>query len=335
MEIKPPKVLVEYVESKLKNGRGRKHFMKIIAESGRNPLDVAIDILQSVWINGNTPYDLAKKYNADYYQIYRVLKDLEPFKAELEPFLMEFKPKKVFYNKELDYSDYETVKKYILYAKAQGLLNYKRVLQLAEKVWKFLNRKDPKNWTLEDCWRFLGFLKTLSQKQQFCVAIRSVAPHLKQDLRVKWTKSVKIIELFAEDVKQILNYLYAKGMYKHALVFKLHISLGCREGSQRKAGFTWITWEQVMIGNPGDADYHYIKVVTDAPPFQWNELSIHLDPLIKRAVQKVEETTGLYGWIVPVRIRAVELYAETYCGHISVSVDYFQIVQYVFDEGEG
>ena len=76
---KLPKAFESFVESKLKgNGKGRKH---LIAKLGSK--EKVLELLNDVWRNQLSPKEIQRKYNVGYYQVYRFIKQAEPYKDEI------------------------------------------------------------------------------------------------------------------------------------------------------------------------------------------------------------------------------------------------------------
>lgn len=226
---------------------GRKHFL---AEKD-DPYIEILKILQRAWIKDESDVKIAKDYNVSYISIYRLRKNFEPYKEQLLSLIeKEIGERKYFYTIQEGengfikvISDYENVtnfyKRYLRSTRTPKKRYLKNILRNAEKVWQFLGKKDPKDWTMNDIDNFIVSLreKNVSQSrlQAYVVAIRQIAPHLKsQGLTTDWTKASRACELFLEDVKQILKILYDNGMEREAFIFKLHLTLGSREESFSK-----------------------------------------------------------------------------------------------------
>ncbi|MEM2185286.1 MAG: hypothetical protein QXS74_09705 [Nitrososphaeria archaeon] len=226
---------------------GRSHFLS----KYEDPYIELLKILQRSWVKDESDNQIAKTYNVSYISIYRLRKYFEQYKEDLLKLIeQELGERKYFYviqEGENGFikvlSDYENVlnfyRRYLRSTRTPKKQYIKNILLNAEKVWRFLGRKDPKDWTLTDIDNFIVHLRErgVSQSliQQYIVAIRQVAPHLvSQGLTTDWTKSSRSCELFLEDLKQILDILYSKGMDREAFILKLHISLGSREQSFTK-----------------------------------------------------------------------------------------------------
>ncbi|MDH5481584.1 MAG: helix-turn-helix domain containing protein [Candidatus Bathyarchaeota archaeon] len=246
-----PPEFEEYVKNKIEKNAsgGRPHFLT----KKEDPRSELLNIIELVWIKGRSIGSVARKYDTNYTTIYRCLKDLEGPKQQIITHLLTCPRRKIFFNKESETSDYETVQAYVRRAKRQGLKRYKKVVGLALQVWKFLKYKDPANWDADDV---LNYLTTKSAGSQFVhlVAIRQVAPQIadKKSLENISTISYKDkIQLHKKDIFQqetilIVKGLEASGLHYHALIIKVHITLGAREGSSLapNSGMTGLTWDR-------------------------------------------------------------------------------------------
>jgi len=249
-----PQILVEYLNQKLKNGEegGRPNFIQKIGKQ-TDPYNILCDILELAWIKEKPIRLIAKQYKTSYYTIYRMLKELEASKDEIKDFLLKTPRKKVFFNEELETSDYETVRNYIKRAKLQELKHWKLKIKEAQKCWKFLNRRDPKTWTSEDV---INFLKTLPEGSQFdyLVAIRQVAPQIGEGgsdevdtgkFKEKLRRRKK--DIFAKEINMIIEALRPSMDY-HETILKLHITLGAREGTKNNSGICGLKWSDFKDG---------------------------------------------------------------------------------------
>jgi hypothetical protein len=240
-----PSEFVEYVKGKLaKNGEGgRPHILALISRE-RDPQEELLNILELAWIKDRNIGTIATSYNTKYLTIYRMLKDLEPIKAQLADYLRTVTRRKRWYIPELDTSDYETIQNYIRRAKRDGVKTYKKSIVNARRVWTALNYRDPANWTADDVCTFLASLTTGAQSR--CLdAIRQIAPHLKDEVktgrfREKLNRRKK--DLFGNEVNMIRKAL--SGRTELLTMFDLHITLGAREGSTNsKSGLVGLSWE--------------------------------------------------------------------------------------------
>ena len=249
-----PVAFVDFVKQKM-NGHeagGRPHFLKQLAKSYPNVEDEVLNIVEKVWVKGQSVGNVAHTYKTKYHTLFRLLKELEPWKEGLAAYVMAAPRRKRFYIRELNESDYETVQNYIRRAKRQGLKRYIRSLSWAEKCWKYLNYHDPETWTADEV---SDYLATLSGPSQFpiLVAIRQVAPQIRERSNSQYvgTGNAKEkmgrhkLDLFGPEVHMIIKALVESKLDFHALIFKLHVATGAREGTtDSTAGICGLSWDR-------------------------------------------------------------------------------------------
>lgn len=229
---------------------GRPHFVKVLAR-GRDPTGEVLDILEAAWLKNKSIGSLARKYETTYQTVWRLLQDLQPWKQQLATFLEQVPRKKLFYNRDADSSDYESIQIYIKTSKRDGVKSYKRNILLATKCWQFLKYKDPANWTAEEVQMFLALQKEGSQSG-FLDCIRRVAPQIADRNSQNYLKTAKYREklnlrkkdFFGPEVQMIVKALRHYGLTFQEMVFKLHLTTGAREGKDGKSGITGLTWER-------------------------------------------------------------------------------------------
>lgn len=249
-----PSFFDDYVNGKIAKNPdgGRPHFLRTVAKAG-NPKEILLDILEAAWLKNKTIGSLARKYNTTYQTIWRMLQDLEPWKLQLVSYLKEVPRRKVFYNRDADNSDYETVQIYIKTSKRDGVKNYRRNILLASKCWQFLKYKDPANWTAEDVQTFLAAQKEGSQSG-LLDCIRRVAPQIADPKSQNYLKTSRYREklrlrkkdLFGPEVEMIIKALRHYGLAFHEIIFKLHLTIGAREGSNdSKSGLVGLSWDRL------------------------------------------------------------------------------------------
>ncbi len=242
--------LKAWVEKKLRNGKaGRPNLLTQFAKQGKDPYDELMNILRMAYIYNKKTGEIAKKYGVSRWTIKRLLSEIEQnfdMQKLQEMVKTYFETKRrIFYDPKTDYSDYETVRLYIKRAKREGLKLYKCTLKLAKKVWKALKYKDPAKWTADEV---LEVLQKFPDSAQFnlLVACRQVAPQLKEGReaiptsRFKEKQRRRIKYIFKNEVKMILEALRAYNLKFHELIFKLHVTVGAREGHRYRSGITGI-----------------------------------------------------------------------------------------------
>jgi hypothetical protein len=253
MSTKIPQGFITFIERKLeKNSEGgRPNFVHALTED-HDPLNEILNIVELAWIKGKSYGQVAKKYKTSYHTIWRLLQELEPLKKQLVTYLQSTPRRKRFYNPATKSSDYETVATYIRRARRDGLKKHEYMLSLAEKCWKYLNYKDPANWTADEVNEFIATQKDGAQ-YNFIVAIRQIAPQIADPhsseylgtgrFKAKIRRRKK--EIFGAEIKLMLEALDAKGLTFEKLIFQLHLTCGAREGSKNpKSGLCGLTWDR-------------------------------------------------------------------------------------------
>jgi len=244
-----PKEFEVYIQGKLMRGKegGRPNLLQRLQKEKRDATEEVLSILEMVWLKGKGLRQVAKKYRTTYITIWRLMRDLEGFKEVTMTFLTLTPRRKLFYNKETQTSDYESVQAYINRAKRECIRTWRDKLNLAKRCWRHLNHKNPANWTADEV---VEFLETLSYgaKPNVLDGIRQVAPHLKDQVktgryREKLRRRKK--NIFAKETKMIIESLRADNLHYHETVFKLHVTLGAREGARNSdAGLVGISWDR-------------------------------------------------------------------------------------------
>jgi len=252
-------ILKEYVDRIMGANKeaGRKNFLLAFCGEDRDAIETEIlKILQRAWIKDESDQQIAKTYNCSYVSVYRLRKELEPYREELLKLIEKRLGEKKYFarvivnGKEIKVeTEYELVKQFVnryLRSTITPKPRYiKTVIDHCEEVWLFLNKRDPKYWSINDVDRFIAKLKAEGKShayiQTYVVAIRQIAPHLaQQGFTTDWTKSVRTCNLFLSDVKEILRVLSENGLHREMLVFKLHITIGSRESS-----FVSLSWSNI------------------------------------------------------------------------------------------
>lgn len=141
-------------------------------------------------------------------------------------------------------SIYPTVQSYI--NAHRGMPTEESTIRYAQKAWAFLGKKDPKNWTQDDFWRFVRS-DQVTEKLQFifACAMRAVSPPLMAiDGLTRGLKKIEVykVNIFLAEFKEIIANPELSDFER--LLFKLHVTLGCREGSRGKGGLLYLTWEK-------------------------------------------------------------------------------------------
>jgi hypothetical protein len=227
----------------------------MIAKQGRDPNEILLDILEDAWTKDRGDSSLAKKYNVSVDTMYRLRKDLKPFRDQIVVYLKATIRVKKFYVEETDSSDYDTVQNYILRARRDGLKQYKIRIKSAKHVWTFLNYKAPENWTADDVLAFMVGKSPTSQSG-YLDAVRQVAPQIASKTGAHTIRTGRFREkiprrkkdIFGNEMKMILDALERRKMKFQRTIFQLHISEGMREGSKDSdsgmSGVHWTSFKQ-------------------------------------------------------------------------------------------
>lgn len=170
---------------------------------------------------------------------------------------------KVFFGKNESgqyYSQYPTVQRYIDRALSELSGDaWQDVLQADEHIWRYLNYKDPENWTREDLNKFLAYGKnrrgqplTPHNKVSFVTRARAVAPILKDidglttphKKTLRKTTTINKSPVFTADYFQIIRD--RRISTANILVFRLQTVLGCREGHvpNEPSSLLGLNWEK-------------------------------------------------------------------------------------------
>jgi hypothetical protein len=222
----------------------------MIAKQGRDPNEILLDILEDAWTKGRGDSSLARKYGVSVDTMYRLRKDLEPFKDPIVAYLKTTIRVKKFYVEETDSSDYDTVQNYILRARRDGLRRYKQTIKNAKKVWTFLNHKAPENWTADDVLSFMVG-KSASSQSGYLDAVRQVAPQIASKTGSHTIKTGRFREkiprrkknIFGAEMRMILDALERRKLKFQRTIFQLHVSEGMREGTvDSDSGMSGVRW---------------------------------------------------------------------------------------------
>jgi len=252
IKIALPEGFGNFISQKLEGNYlgGRPHFVKTLAKDG-NAKNEVLNILELVWLKGRSIGSISRKYKTSYQTIYRILHDLDPWKQGVIRFMELSSRRKVFWNRDSETSDYETVQAYIRRAKRDGLKTFRRGIMKALKCWQFLRYKDPARWTAEDVLQFLA-TKSEGAQSSYLDGIRMVAPQIGDRSSTEYVSTGKFREklrlrkkdLFSKEVNMMVHALKEVGLVYHATIFELHVTGGFREGKGGKAGITGISWDR-------------------------------------------------------------------------------------------
>jgi len=262
-KIQLPSAFLEYIKKKIegknKNDKlgGRPNLISSFAKDGKNmdeqvslATDKVLNILEDAWLKGRPCSRIAHDYEISNDTMWRVLKDLEPFKESIKELLLTTPRARKWFVEELEISDYETVQNYIKRAKREGLKNWKATLINTRRFWTWTNYKSPEKWSADEVHDYLATL-TGGAQSQMLDGIRKVAPQIRDEsssqyvgvgmFRAKLQQRKK--DLFGAEVKMIIDALNKRGLKHEATIFKIHIQTGAREGAKdSSAGMVGLRW---------------------------------------------------------------------------------------------
>jgi len=227
LELKEPKLpepFLNYVNKKLENGKkGRKHLINQLGS-----LEKTLELLSDVWLNGLDPKSLQKKYNVGYFQIYRFLKEIEPFKTEIVEYIK--------YTEEVaprDFREIPIIKEWEAKIRRSGKLSMLSMVTIFENICNGEYVKSfkchPNKFDLEKAQQFVdAYLKEHPDKKK-------VPRHIRQAIRhfLMTAKNINIprgfggqyglsgekdnfgvyrfVRLTEEQIEKVREYLKAKG----------------------------------------------------------------------------------------------------------------------------
>jgi len=250
-----PASILDYVNKKLvHNGEGgRPHFLTVLKSQNKDSTEELLSILEEIYVKNKTIGSMARKYSTTYKTIYRILRELEPFKAEICEFLNKSPRRKRWYIEEQYASDYETIQSYIRRAKRDGLKTYRKNIRCAGSCWAFLNYKDPELWTPEEVNDYLATLKP-AMSSHVLDCIRLIAPKVgDKNFGLKTGRFREKIKRRKKDIfgkeNQLIRVAIGKRDQELLTKYDLHITIGAREGQQDpESGIVGISWDRFKEG---------------------------------------------------------------------------------------
>jgi len=152
------------------------------------------------------------------------------------------------------FMDYEFVQKWVQRMQSERIKSWRRRFNNCKRIWEILQKKDPQNWTEDDIkLRAIPELRKTS-KSVFddLISVRSLRPDLKDTVKTKREKAPITFEwkyVYERMMSQNkLEPFLKAGGFKHELIKKLHVTLGCREG-QAIGGILGLEWNKVNWEN--------------------------------------------------------------------------------------
>lgn len=158
--------------------------------------------------------------------------------------------------------DYEYVQHWVTRMKSgtTQIKSWRQRFNACRRVWLILQKKNPQNWTIDDIQlRALPEIrKTAKSVNHFLIALRSLRPdfkfpnkkgdilgtHKKSAPKIEWKY---IYERLSQEEK--LETFFKAGGNEAELVKRLHVTLGCREGTEGIGGILGIEWNRINWKN--------------------------------------------------------------------------------------
>lgn len=252
-----PENVKQYVNGKIQsNGQGgRPHILALFKKQGRDPFDELFNICELAWIKNKSLGLIAKELKTGSQTIFRVLKDVEPWKDEIFAYIQAVPRRKRWYIEEMDSSDYETIQDYIRRAKRDGLKTYRENIKRAKFMWTALNYRDPAYWNADEVCSVLAGVSSGASQSRTLDCIRQIAPQIaNKSTGVKTGRFREKIgrrkkDLFGNEIEMIREALKDPQNLELKTKFDLHVTLGAREGCRDpNSGLAGITWDKLKDG---------------------------------------------------------------------------------------
>ena len=149
------------------------------------------------------------------------------------------------------FEDYEFVQKWITRMKNDRIRSWRNRFLYCRKIWLILQKKNPKNWTTDDIKiRAISELRKITKNVfNYLVAVRSLRPDLKDEVTTKRHKPKPkfkwkyVYERIMEQGK--LETFFKTEDFKKELIKRLHVTLGCREGTKGEGGILGLEWDRI------------------------------------------------------------------------------------------
>jgi len=152
------------------------------------------------------------------------------------------------------FEDYEFVQKWIATMESERIKSWRDRFLYCRKIWLILQKKNPENWTLDDI--KIRAIPELRKNNKtifnYLVAVRGLRPDLKEGIKTKREKPQPSFEwkYVYERIMQgdKLELFLRAGGFKKELVKRLHVTLGCREGT-KDGGILGLEWNRINWEN--------------------------------------------------------------------------------------
>ena len=148
--------------------------------------------------------------------------------------------------------DYKFVQHWIALMKSDKIKLWKRRFNACRRIWKILQKKNPEKWTSDDYKLRVKpqILKTNETDYGYAIAIRSLRPDLEDIPAKKPQPKYDWKYVYARIMEQNKLETFIKiGGFKHELLKRLHVILGCREGTTGIGGILGLEWERINWRN--------------------------------------------------------------------------------------
>jgi integrase len=151
------------------------------------------------------------------------------------------------------FMEYPFVYRWVQLMKSEKIKSWRKRYNACRRIWEILQKKNPENWTVDDI--KIGVIPELRKRCKcifhYLIAIRSFRPDMKEKLSTKREKPKpnfewkRIFERMIENNGEKLNEFLEVGDFRAQLVKRLHITLGCREGTKGNTGIMGLEWNKV------------------------------------------------------------------------------------------
>ena len=154
--------------------------------------------------------------------------------------------------------EYEFVQRWVQRIKSgrKPVKSWRTRFNSCRRVWMILQKKNPENWTIDDIeLRAIPELRKRCSKSinHYLVALRSLRPDFKfpdekgetlpTERKPEPTYEWKII--YEKIMQKGLKSYFAVGGFQAELIKRLHVTLGCREGTTGIGGILGLEWNRV------------------------------------------------------------------------------------------
>lgn len=147
--------------------------------------------------------------------------------------------------------DYEYVQRWVALMKSEKIKSWRKRFNACHRIWLILQKKNPENWTSDDI--KLRAIPELRKRSKnifgYLISIRSLRPDLKTEIKTKREKGEPSFEwkYVYERIMQgdKLEVFLRAGGFRPELIKRLHVTLGCREGTKGVGGILGLEWNRI------------------------------------------------------------------------------------------